>query len=303
MRPHPILAVNVNQQKVAWGAVTLACLYRQLGMASRAGCKTIAGCLTLLQTWIYEYFPAFRPHPRREDVPNMTRAEMWSTKKPCREVDRLRDCRRVLDSMTETQVEWTPYISAPSALLNEHPRTFIIRGITCFDIVEVYLSEQTLRQIGFVQAIPPAPMRPTKALRPAHGTYSVTFASSAVYLETWTPDKGPTAEPGPSQSRAEYFLNEWPSRFAPVARLPPSLADMNPRQRHAITHTYNIGFTSRYVHNNFIKGMKYARSFPSYASTVRGLKTSRKLKVTPVNAMVNKLKKYTMPLNPYPNSP
>ena len=30
------------------------------------------------------------------------------------------------------------------------------------------------------------------------------------------------------------FLNEWPSRFAPVARLPPSLADMNPRQRHAL---------------------------------------------------------------------
>ena len=82
------------------------------------------------------------------------------------------------------QVEWTPYNSAPSALLNEHPRTIIIiEGITCFDIVEVYLPERTLRQIGFMQAIPPAPMRPTKALQPAHGTYSVTFASSAVYLE------------------------------------------------------------------------------------------------------------------------
>ncbi|XP_057528012.1 protein MAIN-LIKE 1-like [Amaranthus tricolor] len=53
MPPHLILAVNVDQQEVAWGAVTLAYLYRQLGMASRAGCKTIVGCLTLLQTWIY----------------------------------------------------------------------------------------------------------------------------------------------------------------------------------------------------------------------------------------------------------
>ncbi|XP_057529912.1 protein MAINTENANCE OF MERISTEMS-like [Amaranthus tricolor] len=170
MRPHPILAVNDDQQDVAWGAVTLAFLYRQLGMASRAGCKTIAGCLTLLQTWIYEYFPAFRPHARREDVPNMTRAEMWTPKKPCRELDRLRDCRKVLDSMTETQVEWTPYNSAAGALLNDHPRTTVIGGITCFDVVEVYLPERTLRQIGFVQAILPAPIRPAKAVRPAHGS-------------------------------------------------------------------------------------------------------------------------------------
>ena len=94
-----------------------------------------------------------------------------------------------------------------------------------------------------MQAIPLAPMRPTKALRLAHGTYSVTFASSAVYLEAWSrfpfsvrvvdqglrrafipseaeptyvdwfrvcshpyiaPDEGPTSGPGPSQSRAEY---------------------------------------------------------------------------------------------------
>ncbi|XP_057532599.1 uncharacterized protein LOC130810518 [Amaranthus tricolor] len=105
----------------------------------------------------------------------MTRADMWTTKKPCHEADRLRDCRRVLDSMTETQVEWTPYNSSPSALLNEHPHTTVIGGITCFDVFEVYLLERTLRQIGFVQAISPTPMRPAKALRPAHGTLSGLF--------------------------------------------------------------------------------------------------------------------------------
>ena len=57
MRLHPILTVNVDQDEIAWGAETLAYMYRQLGMAFRAGYKTIAGCLTLLQTWIYEYFP------------------------------------------------------------------------------------------------------------------------------------------------------------------------------------------------------------------------------------------------------
>ena len=50
MRPHPILIVIADQDEIVWGALTLAYLYRQLDMASRAGCKTIVGCLTLLQT-------------------------------------------------------------------------------------------------------------------------------------------------------------------------------------------------------------------------------------------------------------
>ncbi|XP_057543407.1 protein MAIN-LIKE 1-like [Amaranthus tricolor] len=104
MRPHPILVVAADQAGIAWGTLTLTHLYRQLGMATRTGCKTIAGCLTLLQTWIYEYFPAFRPHPRAADMPNKTRAEMWSPHKPIRELSRLRDCRSILDALTETQV-------------------------------------------------------------------------------------------------------------------------------------------------------------------------------------------------------
>ncbi|XP_057522497.1 protein MAIN-LIKE 2-like [Amaranthus tricolor] len=223
MRPHPIVVVNDDEQDVAWGAVTLAFLYRQLGMASRAGCKTIAGCLTLLQTWIYEYFPAFRPHPRRDDVPNTTRAEMWTPKKVGRELDRLISFRKVLDSMTETQVEWTPYNCGAAALLHEHPRTTVIGGITCFDVVEVYLPERALRQIGFVQSIPPAPMRPAKALRPAHGTYSVTFPSSAAaFVEAWSrfPYSGRLVEQGlrratvPSETEPNYV--EWFRRKAQV---------------------------------------------------------------------------------------
>ena len=53
------------------------------------------------------------------------------------------------------QVEWAPYMTDSRALLNEHPHTTFIGGITCFDIVEVYLSERAMPQVGFVQAIPP----------------------------------------------------------------------------------------------------------------------------------------------------
>ncbi|XP_057542492.1 protein MAINTENANCE OF MERISTEMS-like [Amaranthus tricolor] len=199
---------------------------------------------------------------------------MWTPKKVGRELDRLISFRKVLDSMTETQVEWTPYNCGAAALLHEHPRTTVIGGITCFDVVEVYLPERALRQIGFVQFIPPAPMRPAKALRPAHGTYSVTFPSSAAaFVEAWSrfPYSGRLVEqglrranvpsetepnyvewfrvcshpyisrdellasgPGPGQSRSDYFAKEWASRFSPVARLPTRLADLNSRQRHAL---------------------------------------------------------------------
>ena len=84
------------------------------------------------------------------------------------------------------QVEWTPYLTYDRSLLNEHPRTSYIGGITCFDIVEVYLPERTVRQLGFAQEIPPAPLRPTQALRPAQGSYSVTFASSCMFTEMWS---------------------------------------------------------------------------------------------------------------------
>ncbi|CAI0425575.1 unnamed protein product [Linum tenue] len=60
----------------AWGAGALAYLYRQLGVATRAGSKGLCGCLTLLQAWIYEYFPLFRPSqlPQSPDAP---RASSW----------------------------------------------------------------------------------------------------------------------------------------------------------------------------------------------------------------------------------
>ncbi|CAN0828992.1 Protein MAINTENANCE OF MERISTEMS [Linum grandiflorum] len=57
-------------KKYAWGAAALALMYRELGLASRAESKSIGGCLTLLQSWIYEYFECFRPsigHPDPRD--------------------------------------------------------------------------------------------------------------------------------------------------------------------------------------------------------------------------------------------
>jgi hypothetical protein len=46
--------------RYCWGAATLAYLYRQLGMSSRANTAGLGGCVALLQCWIYEYFPSLR---------------------------------------------------------------------------------------------------------------------------------------------------------------------------------------------------------------------------------------------------
>ncbi|XP_047180040.1 uncharacterized protein LOC124846747 [Vigna umbellata] len=44
--------------KYAWGVAALAYLYEQLGDASLASMKHMAGYLTLFQSWIYEHFPS-----------------------------------------------------------------------------------------------------------------------------------------------------------------------------------------------------------------------------------------------------
>ncbi|XP_012857069.1 PREDICTED: uncharacterized protein LOC105976347 [Erythranthe guttata] len=50
----------------SWVSICLANLYRELGICSRAQSRSLAGCTTLLQCWIYEYFPRFQPPEESE---------------------------------------------------------------------------------------------------------------------------------------------------------------------------------------------------------------------------------------------
>ena len=139
---------------------------------------------------------------------------MWSTQKPVCELRRLRDCRSILDSMTETrvlyitshivihfilvldyfvyakfackQVEWTPYITSPRGLLNEHPRTAFIGGITFFWYRRGLFTREDNQTAGFCTGYSPPLLRPTHNLQPAQGTYSMSFASPLIYIEAWS---------------------------------------------------------------------------------------------------------------------
>ncbi|CAI0626099.1 unnamed protein product [Linum tenue] len=103
------------QREYTWEAGTLAYLYRQLGFASRAQAKGVAGCLTLLQCWIYDHFPTLRPsrlEPRQLEQREAGTLK-WRgisphlTKK--KNTLLLSYYRQTIDSLTPQQVVWTPY--------------------------------------------------------------------------------------------------------------------------------------------------------------------------------------------------
>ncbi|RWR85070.1 serine/threonine-protein phosphatase 7 long form isoform X1 [Cinnamomum micranthum f. kanehirae] len=75
------LLMNFDEARTyAWGAVTLAYLYRQLGFATQIGIRQIAGYLTLLEAWIYEHFPRCRPNPNRTYTKSTAGASLGATK-------------------------------------------------------------------------------------------------------------------------------------------------------------------------------------------------------------------------------
>ncbi|KAI5683352.1 hypothetical protein M9H77_04580 [Catharanthus roseus] len=93
-----------------WGAATLPYLYRSLGQASRADAKKVSGCWSLLEAWIYLYFPMFAPPVRagaRLCKPYIQRFAMLGHKME----NKLIDLRIRLDTMITDEVRYTPYRS------------------------------------------------------------------------------------------------------------------------------------------------------------------------------------------------
>ncbi|XP_021753789.1 protein MAIN-LIKE 1-like [Chenopodium quinoa] len=102
---------ELQSSDYSWGSATLAYLYRQLGTASRKDADSIAGCLTLLQAWIYEYFPCFRPQQgtltRELSIP---RACAWDVGSGCpnKSMERLLAVCAQLDQLTDNEeILWT----------------------------------------------------------------------------------------------------------------------------------------------------------------------------------------------------
>ncbi|KAL2925664.1 Protein MAIN-LIKE 2, partial [Bienertia sinuspersici] len=101
----------VGVKTYSWASATLAHLYRELGKASRAECAQLAGPSTLLEAWIYEHFPMFRPSLNSNFIPDShPRAMRWDihTSTP-KLTSSLKAHRRRLDDMKVEEVIWLPY--------------------------------------------------------------------------------------------------------------------------------------------------------------------------------------------------
>ena len=91
--------------RYSWGSATLANLYRALGEASRGDCKSLSGCLILLQAWIYEYFPCFRPHDCLPVATDGPRVGMWCPPRmDVKDAGRLAQTRVAIDDMLASEV-------------------------------------------------------------------------------------------------------------------------------------------------------------------------------------------------------
>ncbi|KAK9666445.1 hypothetical protein RND81_14G185200 [Saponaria officinalis] len=129
-------------------------MYKQLGVATRADARGIAGCLSLLQAWIYGYFLFFRPSMGiGADAVTSEHVAKTGCCVPRFEPDgnQLMHYRRMLDGLTPESVTWLSY---GRYVHLEHPRTLYAGCIRYLDLVEPYkpdrtnpLSDQQLRLV------------------------------------------------------------------------------------------------------------------------------------------------------------
>ncbi|XP_052734039.1 protein MAINTENANCE OF MERISTEMS-like [Vigna angularis] len=140
--------------RYAWGVAALAYLYEQLGNASLASTKQMAGYLTLFQSWIYEHFPSMGRRRLVTSYDDTTpRAMRWQSP---RQSSTLVEIRSQLDALTYSGVIWHPYEG------HRDIRPFF--GICMYsgwirigDTLCRHLPERVLRQFGFQQDIPRSP--------------------------------------------------------------------------------------------------------------------------------------------------
>ncbi|KAK2378093.1 hypothetical protein QL285_078686 [Trifolium repens] len=137
----------------SWGSAALTILYKYLGDASIHYTKQIAGYITLLQAWIYEYFPNICDRIETDGYSGqLCRACRW---RPVQGTGEVQPYRRKLDDLTADDVIWTAF--------RDHRQYRGFEDISMFSgyirwgkIIVPYLPERVLRQFGVRQATYPS---------------------------------------------------------------------------------------------------------------------------------------------------
>ncbi|KAL3619209.1 hypothetical protein CASFOL_036779 [Castilleja foliolosa] len=211
----------------AWGAGALTFLFRSLGETSRADIKGFCGAHTLLECWIYEYFPCLRPVPNPDYRSDQPAAFKWINhdRATNSKIEMLQYYRRVLDNLTAEHVCWTPH---GLNVLDEVPRSFFAGSIRFLGDTEGYFPHTVTRQYGFVQHIPEGrgKMEPNSCLSRNPREYKVQWPNSDAQWDI--PGAGELdrdvydEEAIPSWTTSHDYLGWYTDRTHPrVSPLPP----------------------------------------------------------------------------------
>ncbi|KAL2899207.1 Protein MAINTENANCE OF MERISTEMS [Bienertia sinuspersici] len=106
---------------------------------------------------------------------------MWSVRQESRDLSRLVRLRARLDRLTGREVEWLPYGADPYDAPGCQ-RTTLMGFVRYGDIIEPYMPDRVVRQLGCAQPIPLPITRPDHAYRPSRSKdYAVRMPASACY--------------------------------------------------------------------------------------------------------------------------
>ncbi|KAF9592048.1 hypothetical protein IFM89_011798 [Coptis chinensis] len=151
-----------NVSKYAWGAVALAYLYRELAKVSLRNGRQVAGCMTLLEAWVYEHFrlqnsPMINMDFKR-DMPRMRRWMVYPSLSMAT-VSSLIYLREEIDLLSAREVYWDPYKDVRDIRPLDLSLLFLM-ALCVLDIVKATILTEVLRQVGYVQRILGRPIQP-----------------------------------------------------------------------------------------------------------------------------------------------
>ncbi|PKU80289.1 Serine/threonine-protein phosphatase 7 long form like [Dendrobium catenatum] len=157
----PLLENFAKCGQTAFGAASLAHLYRELGNASRDHIKRLAGNIHLLQLWAWERLKVGRSFVQERQYggypyPGPLGIRWQGERRHGRPIGHLMSYRRELDLADDRWVIWEPY---PKSLLDELPAICTSgKGVwqsrvplIHFAIVEMHVPDRVMRQFGMQQ--------------------------------------------------------------------------------------------------------------------------------------------------------
>ncbi|XP_028220391.1 uncharacterized protein LOC114402047 [Glycine soja] len=102
---------DLNQSgSYAWGTAALVHMYDNLNDACKSSNKQLDGYITLLQCWIYEYFPSIAEVFTNEDYDERPPHDCrWTSTKASMKALSVSTYRKHLDRLTTADVCWIPY--------------------------------------------------------------------------------------------------------------------------------------------------------------------------------------------------